>query len=67
LSRWGDQREVSAGHEQRAKEAQAEVVKGNQIIEKLSVGAKGAHTSCTCGACAWSSSLMGSNNAAGRA
>jgi len=34
--RCADQREVSAGHEQRAKEAQAEVVKGNQIIEKLS-------------------------------
>ncbi len=29
---------VHAGHEQRAKDAQAEVVKGNHIIEKLTVG-----------------------------
>jgi hypothetical protein len=36
-ARCSDLREVLAGHEQRAKEAAAEVLKGNQIIEKLSV------------------------------
>jgi spindle assembly abnormal protein 6 len=36
--RCADQREVAAGHEQRAREAQAEVIKGNQVIDKLSVG-----------------------------
>lgn len=37
-ARCSDLRDVLAGHEQRAKEAAAEVLKGNQIIEKLSVG-----------------------------
>jgi hypothetical protein len=36
-ARCGDLREAAAGHEARAKEAAAEVLKGNQIIEKLSV------------------------------
>lgn len=36
-ARCSDLRDVLAGHEQRAKEAAAEVLKGNQIIEKLSV------------------------------
>jgi spindle assembly abnormal protein 6 len=37
--RCGELREALAGHEARAKEAAAEVLKGNQIIEKLSVRA----------------------------
>jgi spindle assembly abnormal protein 6 len=36
-ARCADLRDASAGHDQRAKEAQAEVVKGNHIIEKLMV------------------------------
>lgn len=35
--RCNDLREAAAGHEQRTKDAQAEVVKGNNIIEKLMV------------------------------
>jgi|LauGreDrversion2_5_1035112.scaffolds.fasta_scaffold235191_1 uncharacterized protein YoxC len=35
--RCSDLREAAAGHEQRTKDAQAEVVKGNSIIEKLMV------------------------------
>ena len=38
---------LRAGHEQRAKDAQAEIVKGNQIIEKLSVGALFLPRCCT--------------------
>lgn len=33
-----DLRDAVAGHDQRTKDAQAEVLKGNQIIEKLMVG-----------------------------
>lgn len=35
--RCADLRDLVAGHEQRAKESAAEVLKGNQIIEKLQV------------------------------
>ena len=33
--RCGELRDAAAGHEQRGKEAAADVVKGNQIVERL--------------------------------
>ena len=36
-ARCNDLRDAASGHDQRAKEAQAEVLKGNHIIEKLMV------------------------------
>lgn len=44
-SRCADLKEAASSHEQRAKEASAEVLKGNQIIEKLTV-----RESATCAA-----------------
>ena len=39
--RCSDLRDAAAGHDQRAKDTQAEVLKGNHIIEKLTVGEGG--------------------------